>query len=93
MSHPKDCDCPNADAHDHNVFDDEDLERLKERIDFVGMTEGDILALLARLEAAEVLSNEIANIHGHSGPGDLNEVIECQLCPKIKAWRKACGKD
>ena len=81
-------------------FSDEDLRRLKELTYMAKQTNGKVsfpnvenmMALISRLEAAEILSNEIANIHGHSGPGDWNDVLECQLCPAIKAWRKAAGK-
>jgi hypothetical protein len=75
-------------------FTDEDLKRLRT---FIQYDEGAYLrkavqALLARLEAAELLSREITNIHGHSGPGNWKNIIECQLCKQIKAWRQVSGK-
>jgi len=79
------------------TFSDDDVKRLKEMLEPGLKGHPDTLmreveeffrfkadALLARLEAAEDLTNEIVS-HGIT--------IHCLACDsKIKAWRKAAGK-
>lgn len=72
------------------TFDDNDLKRLKEhalsleRTEYIPVTEAqDILALIARLEAAEQVIKAIED-----------EEISDWLCGySLKAWRKVAGKD
>lgn len=70
-----------------NPFTDSDLARLKESIPHVkGMDAFGIPALLARLEAAEVVVNAYIRICGDDEP-DLQFMREA-----IGYWRKAAGE-
>lgn len=71
-------------------FTDDDLKRLKKEIkankDYPD--NGDLLALLARLEAAEAIAGYIC--HCDQNTIDLSQ--DCP-CPKLhEEWRKAAGK-
>lgn len=88
-----------SDATTTNIMTySEDLERrfknnpIKTIVDELLAAAEGIHALKNRLKLSEVLSQELANINGHSGPGRWTDVIECQLCPKIKAWKEAAEK-
>jgi hypothetical protein len=59
-------------------FSDQDVKRIKKP--GVMITDGDIEALLARLEAAEKVI------------GCLQEMVYGHECGHMEAWRKACGK-
>jgi hypothetical protein len=66
-----------------NAFTDDELKRLKERIDFVGLKDDEINALLARLEAAEKFCD--------AWQCECSQA--CDTCTEaLNAWRKACGK-
>lgn len=65
------------------TFTDDQLKRLKDANHF---EEHDILALLARLEAAEKVLYLI------SGEKHPNVSLMDKFFDSWKAWRKACGK-
>lgn len=67
------------------AFTDEDLKRLKEIVSKTGYErvtffDFDLKALLARLEAAEIIMETIVKL---SGSDNLSA---------YQAWRKTCGK-
>lgn len=66
-----------------NPFTDEDLERLKFANTFGFYVEyADIQALIARLEAAEIVADEMTRVEN---------LYESEV-DHIKEWRKAAGK-
>lgn len=86
------------------IFSDDDLKRLKECTHPVSglqiglfhppettMTKFDLLALLARLEAAEKVA-ELTYFHFFSSKGDYTNPMEKELGEASQAWRAACGK-
>lgn len=75
-------------------FTDDDLKRLKDRVNDPNGADGlhdifavDILHLLARLEAAEVVIQRALQykhpLHGN---------CRCNNCKPVEIWRKAAGK-
>ena len=80
-------------THRNDAFTDDDLKRLKgfrhsDDGDCMGCVPCvDITALLARLEAAESIVNNMAH---HYVPC---AEVPCESCEQIMAWRKAAGRD
>jgi hypothetical protein len=80
-------------------FTDDDLKRLKEDMSrpFWAISQDNVKALLARLEAAEAM---IEYTHDDEDcpktftaiPEKDRKPCQCGLDEKYEAWRKACGK-
>jgi len=69
-------------------FTDDDLKRFKNPDEWLDITPEEGLALLARLEAAEVALDHYMDC----GPCPESEIKDTLLGDEVNAWRKAAGK-
>ena len=70
-------------------FTDDDLKALRKLSNEEDTIYGfSVCALLARLEAAEIIANEALIDHGSAH----QLMTPCKICPLLIPWRKAAGK-
>lgn len=75
------------------TFTDDDLKRWKSQpYSYAPECEDELLALLARLEAAEVIADRHNIEHSPLQHDYIKDEKRCSECRELKAWRKVTGK-